>query len=232
MGIKKNLTIILAGGTGCRFGEKYPKQFFRIFGKTLLEHSIHRFDIHPSIEGIIVVVHPEYEGKALEILNKNRFKKIERIMAGGRTRQESSYIGVMSVEKEYENVLIHDAVRPLVSSEMIDNLITELNTHPAVIPAILMTDTVVEVNSDSRVTGIPERQVLRMVQTPQAFRFELLKTAHKLARENRINNAVDDCSLIIRFNLADVFVIEGSDRNLKITSPVDLEIARKIWRKP
>jgi 2-C-methyl-D-erythritol 4-phosphate cytidylyltransferase len=228
---KKNLAIILAGGSGLRFGGTQPKQFYQVGGKTILEHSVFRFENHPAIDGIIVVVHPKYQRKTIEILDPNRFKKIESVIPGGKTRQESSNIGIMSNQMEYENVLIHDSVRPLVSVEIINNLIKKLNEYPAVVPAIPLNDTVIEVTNDNRVAGIPERKVFRKVQTPQAFRFELIKTAHGLARENRVRNAPDDCSLVLRFNLAEVCVIDGIDWNLKITGQIDLDIARKILKK-
>ena len=231
MSAKRNLAILLAGGTGARFGAEFPKQFSRIGGKTILEHSIFQFDIHPDIHAIVVVIHPQYLEKTRKILGQCRFKKIGCIVGGGKTRQESSFTGIMSCRGHYEKVLIHDAARPLVSADLIEKVIKGLDHHPVIIPAISLTDTIIEVNGENRLERIVNRQTLKRVQTPQGFHFELIKKAHLLARENHVVDAADDCSLVARFGLAEVKLIEGSRKNLKITDPLDLETAGEILKQ-
>ena len=113
----KNYAIILASGTGSRFGSEVPKQFLKINDKTILELSIEAFENNLEIDEIIVVITPEYKNLAEEILTKNTYKKVSKILKGGETRKDSSSIGVSSIEESEANVLIHDCARPLVSQK-------------------------------------------------------------------------------------------------------------------
>ena len=119
----KNYAIILASGTGSRFGSEVPKQFLKINDKTILELSIEAFENNLEIDEIIVVITPEYKNLAEEILAKNAYKKVSKILKGGVTRKESSSIGVSSIEDSDSNVLIHDCARPLVSQKIITDCI-------------------------------------------------------------------------------------------------------------
>ena len=152
-----------------------------------------------------------------------------KILDGGDTRQDSSRIGVTAAGHEtYGKVLIHDAARPFVSKEIIDHMLAKLDTCTAVNVAIPSPDTIIEIDDRDFIKDVPDRRNLRRVQTPQGFRLPLIREAHRLALENDITNATDDCSLILRLNLAPVCVIEGSPLNIKITYPVDLQMAEKI----
>lgn len=118
----KNIAIILASGNGERFGENIPKQFFVFRGKTLLEHAIDAFEKNKNIDEIILVTNPKFRDLAEEILAKNSYKKISKLLNGGKTRVESSYIGTSEAPDD-ANVLIHDAVRAFVTQKSInDNL--------------------------------------------------------------------------------------------------------------
>lgn len=227
--MKKNLAIILAGGTGSRIKGDLPKQFFLLAGKTILQHSIEKFENHPGIDHIFLVNHGDFLNKTKEIVRKSGHKKVIKILEGGQTRQDSSRIGVTAANPgEYENVLIHDAARPFVSKKIIDDILTALNTYTAVNIAIPSPDTIIEINHHNLVKNVPDRTFLRRVQTPQAFKADLIQNAHRLALEKGINNATDDCSLILKLKLADIYVVEGSPLNIKITYPMDLQIAEKI----
>jgi 2-C-methyl-D-erythritol 4-phosphate cytidylyltransferase len=227
--MKKNLVIILAGGSGSRFTEKLPKQFFTIKGRFILAHTIDKFKTHPLIHDIFVVTNSEYYKLSDEIVRTADCDKGLKLLIGGATRQDSSRIGVMAADPgEYENVLIHDAARPFVSQTIIDDIIEALNRFSAVNTAIPCADTIVEVDGDNLIKHVPDRGVLRRVQTPQAFKPPLIRKAHRLAVENGINNATDDCSLVLKFKLAPVYVVDGSEENIKITYPLDLQIARQM----
>ena len=227
--MKKNLAIILAGGTGSRIEGDLPKQFLKLAGKTILQHSIEKFEAHPSIDHIFLVIHGEFLSKAKEIVRESGHQKVIKILTGGPTRQESSRIGVIAAAPgEYENVLVHDAARPFVSKKIIDDILAALDTYAAVNIAVPSPDTIIEISDKNLVKNIPDRNYLRRVQTPQGFKWDLMQKAHVLALEKGITNATDDCSLILTFNLADIYVVEGSERNIKITYPSDLEIAEKI----
>jgi 2-C-methyl-D-erythritol 4-phosphate cytidylyltransferase len=227
--MKKNLAIILAGGTGSRIEGDLPKQFLKLAGKTILQHSIEKFENHPGIDHIFLVIYKKFLNKAEKIVRESGHKKVIKILTGGQTRQESSRIGVNAAAPgEYENVLVHDAARPFVSKKIIDDIFAALNTYAAVNIAVPSPDTIIEVSDKNLVKNIPDRKYLRRVQTPQGFKWDLIQKAHELAIDKGIANATDDCSLILTFKLADIYVVEGSEENIKITYPSDLQIAEKM----
>ena len=229
--MRKNLAIILSGGEGIRLNKKTPKQFLKIADKSIIEYTIERFEFHALIDHVYIVTNPEYYDQTLKIVNMRDYKKVKKVLKAGKTRQESSRIGVFSAENNYENVLIHDAVRPFISNEIIENVLKELETYSAVNVAIPSNDTIIEINEKNLIKKIPDRKFLRRVQTPQAFKLSLIQRAHKLAIENNIKDATDDCFLVIKFKLSEVFVVNGSEFNIKITYPMDINIAREIIKK-
>ena len=225
----KTYAIILASGKGERTGLDIPKQFVKIAGKTVLEHTINTFDKHTGIDEIIIVSNPDYISLTEDIIKRNDYKKVKKILAGGKTRRESSYIGVSSIEEENGKVLIHDAVRPFLQSKIIDECISALDSYKAVDVAINSADTIVKVDNKNIIEEIPERKYLKRGQTPQAFELQLIRKAHELANNNNIT-VTDDCGLIVKLKLADVYVINGDDFNRKITYPIDVAIADKLFQ--
>ncbi len=226
----KNLAIILAGGSGSRLKNEFPKQFLKLAGKSIIEHTIEKFENHPDIHAIHIVTNPLYYDKTIELIEKNSYKKVKKVLKGGKTRQESSYIGISAASDNFENVLIHDAVRPFLSSEIIDNIIKKLEKYDAIDVAIPSPDTIIRIDENNIIKDIPARKYLRRGQTPQAFKLKLIKKAHQLALKESFFNATDDCSLILKFQLSDIFVVNGSDYNIKITYPIDIHIADKIFQ--
>ncbi len=224
----KYYAIILASGTGTRSGLNIPKQFYKIKNKTLLEYSIEAFENNSKIDSIIVVSNPDFMDLTKEILNKNNYKKAKKLVAGGKTRQESSYNGIFAIEETKAKVLIHDAVRPFISDEIINSCIYALDKYDAVNVAIECSDTIIEVDDKNCIKNVPNRKTLRRCQTPQCFDLSLIKKAHNLAKEDKTFTATDDCSLILHNNLADIYVVEGSVNNIKITYPSDLKIAQEF----
>ncbi len=225
-----NLAIILAGGSGSRLKQETPKQFLKLAGKLIIEHTIEKFENHEDIDAVYIVTNPMYYEKTIEIIEKNNYKKVRKILKGGKTRQESSYIGISAASDEFENVLIHDAVRPFLSKEIIDNIIEKLNDFSAIDVAIPSPDTIIKINDKNIVKDIPERKYLRRGQTPQAFKLQLIKKAHDLAIKDNFLNATDDCSLVLKYGLSEIYVVDGSDFNIKITYPIDIHIADKIFQ--
>lgn len=221
----KNYAIILASGTGSRFGSDLPKQFTEINGRTILERSIDVFDSVEKIDEIIVVVTPEYKYLAEEIINKNGYKKVSKILNGGEQRKDSSYNGVFSIKDDEANVLIHDCARPFVTTEIISNCIEALENHDAVGVAIPSTDTIIEVENNI-IKSIPPRKNLMRVQTPQCFKLSLIKKAHELSKNDK--EFTDDCGLVIKHNLSDIYIVEGDRNNIKITYPEDFYLAERI----
>ena len=208
----KNYGIILASGTGNRYGSDIPKQFVKIAGKTILEHTIEIFENSPFIDEIFVVITPEYRHVAENILLKNKYKKITHLLNGGKTRKDSSYIGINAVEEEEANVLIHDCARPFLTQEIIANCVKALEKHDAIDVAIPATDTIIE-TENGLITNIPDRSRLQQGQTPQCFKLSLIKKAHELSKNDV--KFTEDCGLIVKHKLADVFVVNGDIENIK-----------------
>lgn len=225
-----NIAIILASGTGARTGLNVPKQFVKIAGKTVIEHTLDTFEKYNDINEIIIVSHSDYIERMQEIVIKNNYKKISKILAGGNTRRESSYIGISSISDENAKVLIHDAVRPFLSKEIIKECIEKLDTYKAVDVAIDSPDTLIKINNKNIIEDIPERKYYKRGQTPQAFDLKTIKEAHNLANKEENLSVTDDCGLILKFNLCDVYVVKGDDFNHKITYPIDVAIADKLFQ--
>ncbi|MDR2779450.1 MAG: 2-C-methyl-D-erythritol 4-phosphate cytidylyltransferase [Puniceicoccales bacterium] len=226
----KAYAILLASGIGERTGSDLPKQFLKISGRTILEHSIEVFERNGSIDEIIVVINGQYVDFCQKILDQNSFKKIGKILVGGKTRQKSSHIGISSIVEDEAKVLIHDAVRPLISDQIINDCVAALDKHDAIDVAIPTADTIIRVNNDMIVEDILPRQFLMRGQTPQAFKLGIIKRAHSLAIESSNLKFTDDCGLVKMFNLAEIHIIKGEESNIKITYPIDLFVADKLFQ--
>lgn len=220
----KNIAIILASGTGSRCGLDIPKQFVKIDGKMVLEYSIEAFEQNELISEIIVVTSKDYVGKLSDLTNK--YNKVSKIVQGGETRKDSSYNGIFSIEDAGANVLIHDAARPLISQRIINDCINALNTYMAVCTAVNSTDTVFVCDSDKNIDTIPLRKNVYRAQTPQCFKLSLIKKAHEIAYNDKACSVTDDCGLIINYTDEKIHIIEGSEDNIKVTYPDDIEFVR------
>ena len=223
----KNYGIILASGIGNRYGSDIPKQFIKIAGKTVFEHTISIFENTKEIDEIIVVITPEYRHFGEELIVKNNFKKVVKLLNGGETRKESSSIGINSIDDVEANVIIHDCARPFLSQRIIKECVKALEIYDAVDVAIPSADTIIKVK-DNVITKIPERKYLRRGQTPQCFKLSTIKKAHKLSIND--TNFTDDCGLVVKYGLGDVYVVEGEGENIKITYPEDIYMADRIFQ--
>jgi ribitol-5-phosphate 2-dehydrogenase (NADP+) / D-ribitol-5-phosphate cytidylyltransferase len=228
--MKKNLAIILAAGMGSRFKQDMPKQFAKVSGKTVIEHTIRVFDSHSNIDGIFVIITPAFYDYFMELYKSNSWKKVKKVLNGGGTRQQSSYIGINACEDENTNLIFHDAARPFITHRIIDNVIDALNKYDAVDVAIPSSDTIIEINDAKEITKIPKRKYLYRGQTPQAFDYKIIKKAHDLALKDKKADFTDDCGLVLNYELSKVYVVNGSDVNIKITHPIDTYIADKIYQ--
>lgn len=228
--MKKVYAIILAGGKGNRLQNKTPKQFLTIGEKTILEHTVEKFNSNDYVDNIILVVNPKSRRLDLEEKILKRYEKVIEITIGGRTRRESTYNGLKSIKDDDSLVLIHDAVRPFVSHDTINRCIKELKKHDAVYPAISSADTLIKASDDFFVEDIPMRKYMMRGQTPQGFKAEIIKRAHLLALEDsKVDKEVtNDCGLINRYNLCRIKIVEGNRENVKITYPEDLRLVRSI----
>ena len=231
---KMNVAIILSAGLGLRFKKNIngsPKQLTKIAGKTLLEHILERFERNEKINEIILVVNQESKKIQEKIIKENDFKKVKKVVLGGTTRQKSSKNGIFACDiKKTGKVLIHDANRPFVSDEIINRMIESLDIYKAVTVAIPLIDTILRVNKENFIIDIPKRSQFMREQTPQGFDYKTIKKAHQLAIKENFYEVTDDCGLIKKYKLINIFVIRGEEENIKITYPIDLHIADKLFQ--
>lgn len=229
--LRKNVAVILAGGMGNRFGLDIPKQFVKLAGKTIIEHTIEVFSEHKNINEICIVIKKDWKNRIEEIVAKNKFSKVKKIIFGGEERRDSSLSAILSYENEKEiNLIFHDAVRPFVDNRIIDDIIESLQYCNAVDVAIPSTDTIIEVK-DGFITSIPQRQFMMQGQTPQAFKLETIRRAYLIADKDSDFVSTDDCGIVKKY-LPDekIHVVMGSLENIKITYPCDISIADKIFQ--
>jgi len=224
------VAIILASGIGSRFRSEAPKQFLKLAGKTVLEHTLDVFQLHPDIGEIVIVVAPENRLLVEELVTRGAYSKVTALVTGGATRQASSASGIAAVTGDNRKVLVHDAVRPLLDHAVIGRCLVALDSHDAVDTGIPSGDTVIRVNDEDCIADIPERAMLRLGQTPQGFRASLLRKAHARASRDPVLNVTDDCGLILHYKLADVKVVAGDVNNIKITYPSDIYLADRLFQ--
>lgn len=221
----KNIAVILAGGVGSRLGADIPKQFLKVAGRMVIEHTIDAFDRHPLIDEVCVVVHPEWVSFMRDQAGRNNWRKVAKIVAGGSER----YMSTLEALKAYADepgdsrMLLHDAVRPLVSPSLIADVCKALDNHRAAGAAVACTDTIWKVE-DGKVVSIPDRKSLMRAQTPQGFRLEVIRKAYERARLSEQIPATDDCGMVMRYAPEEeVYVVMGDESNIKVTYPSDME---------
>ena len=217
-----NVGIIVAAGSGTRFGGSRPKQFLEIGGKPLLIHTIEKFEHCAEIDEIILVLsRVEIEGFQA-VADKFKLAKLKKIVAGGETRAESVYNGLSSIDNSSaETVAVHDGARPFVSCEEIAATVQKAKETGAACLVAPVTDTIKEI-ADGEIVRTIERVRLRRALTPQTFRFEILEKA--FANADLSEAATDECFLVERLGQK-IAVVEGSAKNIKITTREDWEIA-------
>lgn len=227
---QRTVGVVLAGGVGSRVGLAMPKQLLKIAGKPIIEHTLGVLEQAPEIDEVIVMMTPDFIGDVERIVSSGGYRKATRVLPGGRTRNESTQLALAAIPDEDGRVLFHDAVRPLLSRRIIRECVNALHTYEAVDVAIPSADTIIEV-VDELIVGIPERSRLRRGQTPQGFRLPTIRKAYELAADDADFQATDDCGVVLRY-LPDVpiYVVEGSEQNIKVTDPVDLFIADKLFQ--
>ena len=232
------VAILLAGGSGQRFGADRPKQFVRIGERTVLEHSLAAFEQSPHINAILIVSHPQHLDEVRELLPSSQHPKLLTIVAGGAERQDSTLNALRALTQitdsplEQIRILIHDAVRPAVSQSIIERVCTALHTHQAANLVVPVTDTLLEVNDNGTTAAMPSRARFRRVQTPQGFHAATLQHAYDVALTDPNFQATDDCGVVFRYlPEVEIALVEGEQRNIKLTYPEDLHVLHHLLEK-
>jgi ribitol-5-phosphate 2-dehydrogenase (NADP+) / D-ribitol-5-phosphate cytidylyltransferase len=237
----RNVAVILAGGTGQRMGLAIPKQLVKVAGKPIMEHTLRVFQSSPQIDEIIIAMAQGFAAEVAAIVARSGCTKVSRVIEGGATRTETTIRAINAVAATAGgevNVLFHDAVRPFVDHHIIEDCVRALERYEAVDVAIPSVDTIIDVDDyrGTVIKGVPRRDLLRRGQTPQCFRLSIIRDAYRLAvadpdfTAGKIS-ATDNCSIVLRY-LPDVpiFVVPGSEQNMKITHPVDVFLADKLFQ--
>lgn len=230
MTAKKNLphttAIIVAAGSGTRMGSKLNKQFILIENIPVLAHTLLAFQAAEAIDEIIIVTKPDEILTTNDIVRDFNITKVTNIVPGGSTRQQSVQCGLKHVNRS-EITVIHDGARPFVSVKRINNAVVTAFTDGAAALGVPVKDTVKIVDSSGKVLQTPDRGSMRLVQTPQAFRTDLIKLAYIRADESGFSGT-DDCSVAENAGVP-VTIIDGEYTNIKITTVEDLPIAEALY---
>ena len=218
--------VIVAGGSGARFGG--DKMMVPLAGAPVLAHTLRAFQASPMIDEIILVAREPALAAVATLCQEHGISKTALVVAGGEERIHSCYAGVMSTSEKAGIIAIHDGARPLVTEKIIEDAVWAAYRQLAAAPAIPLRDTIKRAENGV-VTETPERAGLFAVQTPQCFRAELIRAALQDAVENA-PGITDDCMAVERIG-GKIFLTEGSEENIKITTPLDLELAELILKR-
>lgn len=227
----RNIAIVLAGGVGSRLGLSTPKQFFKVAGKMVIEHTLDTFERNPHIDEIVVVSNPVYVSDVENIVLRNGWKKVKKILKGGKERYDSSLSAIHAYEGGEEvNLVFHDAVRPLVSQRIIDDVCEALKTYEAIDVTVPAVDTIIEAEGD-HIASIPDRSRLQRGQTPQAFRLSIISEAYKRAFKDPDFKVTDDCGVVVKYMPeVPVHLVEGEESNMKLTYKEDTFLLDKLFQ--
>ncbi len=225
-----NSLILLAGGSGKRAQQHIPKQFIELDGekKTRLMFLQYPYSNVKSInfDEVIIVTPSEWKDIITKELSCTNINVTCRVVEGGNTRSESSYLGLQACSSECKKVLIHDAARPFVSEEIYNSCIEFLNRYDSVVPIITSKDTSIYFDSAKDINFI-NRDKIRLVQTPQAFKYDMIINAYK----NQEDEKTDDLQVLLKYNpKAKIKFIEGSEKNFKVTTKNHIDIIKVLYK--
>jgi len=220
----KVAAVVPAAGCGNRMGSDIKKQFLALDGIPILGYALRVLEASQSVQAVVVAVgEGEEEYCRQAVVDKLGLRKITAIVSGGKERQDSVYSGLLALAADTDIVVIHDGVRPLLSVENLEQVIGDALKYGAATCAVPVKDTVKMAREGGFVGKTLPRNRLWLTQTPQAFQYQVILEAHRLAREQNFS-ATDDAALVERLGLA-VKLVDGNYRNIKITTPEDLIVA-------
>ena len=225
-----NVALIIAGGSGARMHQNIPKQFLTVNDRPVITYTLEAFQNHPEIDSIAVGCISGWESVLAAYANQFNITKMEYIIPGGDNGQGSIRNGVFELEKHFQKddiVLIHDAIRPLVSSEIISDCIVTAKKYGNAVTVIPCAEAMMQTEDGNVSCGSYPRDNLKRTQTPQAFRIGDICDLHREALEKGITNSVASCTLMIELG-HQVYFSAGSEKNIKLTTVEDLDIFKAL----
>jgi len=224
----KIYAIIMAGGIGKRFGGDVPKQYIDLNGKPVLSYTLETFDKCELINGIIVIYNEAFFEKTKKIVERYGIKKVKKYICGGKTRRESSFNGLNALKDvKPDIVVIHDAVRPFVTKKIIEDSIDAVKKGYDGVDVGIKTNHTILHEFENKVLKIEDREHLYEGQTPQTFKYNKIYKAYLDFDEKKLGPVIDDVHLALKMGL-NIGLVIGDEKNIKITTPIDLFIAEKI----
>ncbi len=225
-----NIALIIAGGNGRRMQQEIPKQFLNVNDKPVMIYTLEAFQSHPDIDAIGVVCVDGWHDILMAYARQYKISKLEWIVSGGENGQGSIRNGLLEAEKRYgENdiILVHDAIRPMVSHEIISDCIVQCKRHGSAVSIVPCNTVALRRATEQTSSEVVPRDQLALTQTPQAFPLKKLCDAHRKAKEVGITNSIASCTLMIELGETVHFSI-GAETNIKLTTPDDLKIFKAL----
>lgn len=222
----KATAIIVAGGVGNRMNSDIPKQFIEVMGKPIIAYTINSLSKCDEISEIIIVTLNDYLVFCKDIVDEFAFKKVSKIVCGGKTRQESVFNGLKEIDDNVDIVVIHDGARPMIDPETVSECIANACEFGCAAVGVKTKDTLKVVSPDGFIESTADREKLWQVQTPQVFKKDIICSVHIEAAAN-INTATDDCMLAENAGYK-IKMVEGKYENIKITTPQDVYIMKGL----
>lgn len=227
-----NIALIIAGGVGSRMGQIIPKQFIKIYDKPVIVYTMEAFQRHPDIDAIEVVCLDGWQDKVYEYAKQYGITKLENIVSGGVCGQKSIRNGLFDIAERYKGdadvvVLVHDAIRPMLSQEIISDNLRVCRQYGNAITVVPCTAAMLKTKDGLSSEEQVPRDYLKITQTPQSFFLNDLIEAHKEAEEKGIVNSVASCTLFIELGKK-LYMSNGSEKNIKLTTPDDIDIFKAL----
>lgn len=227
-----NIGVIFAGGVGTRMNSKdMPKQFLKVFNKPIIIHTLEHFQINDNIDAIVIACVEEYIEFLKKLLYQYRIDKVKKIVPGGKTGQLSIYNGLCAA-KELSNgeksiVLIHDGVRPLITSDLLTQNINTVKKYNSCITSGIVKETIVEINNVGTILHVPTRANSRVAKAPQSFWLADILKVHEEAMAKGEYECIDSCTMMQKYGFR-LHIIDGPYENIKITTPDDFFTMRAM----
>lgn len=227
-----NTAVIFAGGVGKRMHSKdIPKQFLKLHGIPIIIHTLKIFEDSPCIDSIVVSCLEDYIGYLTKLVSDYNLKKVQKIVPGGKTGQESIFNGLKAAaevgNRDKDIVLIHDGVRPLITEKTIEDNIQSVKKYGSAITSVKAKETIIVVDDNENIKSVNDRSRSRLARAPQSFYLKDILAAHERSiKENRLD-FIDSCSMMTFYG-HDLHLVSGPGENIKITTPDDFYTMRAL----